>query len=849
MADKTISGLPALATVSKEDILLVVDNPAGTPLNRKISIENFFSNVEPVVFFSNTKSASGSQNASVVFKGGVGIMQNLIIDGDVEIRGATISGTTKIGAINDDIVLTTDDLFDLANTSNTIRTIYAGNFAAGLSGTINVNSNTTIFNSNTVFNSSNVHINGTHLNVHSNTSFYSNVKINSSVDNFSINSDNLLISSDIITSGNNFNIDSNISLTKSFIQTGILSLFDTNQFIANSDNFVVYGNVVIGLWASDGNPKGTTKNVYISATNTYMKTDLTVKGTRSDYYSNLYVHSVNTSVNSTNTYFRSNFNVKGNTVFVGNIKSTSNLFFINSTNNYFSGSFTSKNRVSVKTTSQSTNTSTGSLVLSGGAGIARNVYVGGNLNISGKTTFEDNFISNGPILEVNSNTELKGSNTFIMSGNTFIKSNNFIVYSNTHILSDLNSTDSSTGSLVVDGGLGVAKDTTVGGNLNVTGNIHAIGNITANGSIVLGDQSSDRLSLVARVESDILPASHQTFSIGRSGLRFANGWFKNVYVSSNVQIDDSLWVRGKESKLQANVFVIGPEMQTTSNNYFNGKLFNVYGQNAHVTSNLTIQGTNTVITANLTLTNSKIQLNSDEMVVNSNFVFGKDSDTSKNIIFYGSSSGEKVKYDPAAEQLILNSELILNSPLKTENKILMSNDQSFIFRKRLHTDYSDLTYGALLSENDDFIVMEDNSTDGILSTDYGIHLRTRNLLFGRGDIYTGEGSSNIFIFGDGRSPHPLQNGTLPLPEGQSHLYSKPENIKNSSNSVVDSGSYLHTLTKEGFESVLGMHNDEGDLEFISRNLNTGETFRLNIFELARAVEQLVGNGTTYIREE
>ena len=45
MADKRISGLTAMTTISKDDILLVVDDPAGTPTNKKISIEKFFSNV------------------------------------------------------------------------------------------------------------------------------------------------------------------------------------------------------------------------------------------------------------------------------------------------------------------------------------------------------------------------------------------------------------------------------------------------------------------------------------------------------------------------------------------------------------------------------------------------------------------------------------------------------------------------------------------------------------------------------------------------------------------------------------------------------------------------------------
>ena len=63
MADKRITGLPALTTISKDDVLLVVDDPAGTPTNKKISIQNFFSNVEPQITFANVTEASNSTAA------------------------------------------------------------------------------------------------------------------------------------------------------------------------------------------------------------------------------------------------------------------------------------------------------------------------------------------------------------------------------------------------------------------------------------------------------------------------------------------------------------------------------------------------------------------------------------------------------------------------------------------------------------------------------------------------------------------------------------------------------------------------------------------------------------------
>ena len=97
MADKRISGLTAMTTASKDDILLVVDDPAGTPINKKITIEKFFSNVESTSLFANITPASNSTTAAVVLNGGLGISKNLIVDGNVSVNGVfTLTGNGAI---------------------------------------------------------------------------------------------------------------------------------------------------------------------------------------------------------------------------------------------------------------------------------------------------------------------------------------------------------------------------------------------------------------------------------------------------------------------------------------------------------------------------------------------------------------------------------------------------------------------------------------------------------------------------------------------------------------------------------------------------------------------------------
>ena len=60
MADKKITDLTALASLSQDDLFVVVDNPSGTPITKKITVADMFSNVSYIT--------SVSVPAATVFK-------------------------------------------------------------------------------------------------------------------------------------------------------------------------------------------------------------------------------------------------------------------------------------------------------------------------------------------------------------------------------------------------------------------------------------------------------------------------------------------------------------------------------------------------------------------------------------------------------------------------------------------------------------------------------------------------------------------------------------------------------------------------------------------------------------
>ena len=138
---------------------------------------------------------------------------------------------------------------------------------------------------------------------------------------------------------------------------------------------------------------------------------------------------------------------------------------------------------------QSTSSTTGDLVISGGVGIAKNVFIGGNLNVSG--TFNGGAVEFGniKIAQTNDNTidtvagklildsadgEVNINDNVIIQNNLFTEANVTLgnatsdtttVSGTLAVQSTTNSTNKSTGAVVVFGGVGINNDLHVGGDI------------------------------------------------------------------------------------------------------------------------------------------------------------------------------------------------------------------------------------------------------------------------------------------------------------------------------------------------------------------------------------------------
>ena len=106
MADKKVSALSALASITSDDLFLVVNDPQGTPASYKLSVKNLFASVPAntaikglFTTVANTIIAGAQANvsANATFSGIVNFTGTTKITGDKKFILATKSATPASG--------------------------------------------------------------------------------------------------------------------------------------------------------------------------------------------------------------------------------------------------------------------------------------------------------------------------------------------------------------------------------------------------------------------------------------------------------------------------------------------------------------------------------------------------------------------------------------------------------------------------------------------------------------------------------------------------------------------------------------------------------------------------------
>jgi hypothetical protein len=126
MADKKVSELTSLANVSGDDLLLVVNDPNGTPDSRKVTVGDFFANVVP----ETTHKSRVNFKANTIYTGSVmTVSANAIFAGNLILNPSTPASNVAVseGHSRGSFWFDADYLY-VATSANTIKRVALSEF-------------------------------------------------------------------------------------------------------------------------------------------------------------------------------------------------------------------------------------------------------------------------------------------------------------------------------------------------------------------------------------------------------------------------------------------------------------------------------------------------------------------------------------------------------------------------------------------------------------------------------------------------------------------------------------------------------------------------------------------------
>lgn len=237
-------------------------------------------------------------------------------------------------------------------------------------------------------------------------------------------------------------------------------------------------------------------------------------------------------------------------------------------------------------TGDATSSTTGTLQVQGGAGIARSLYVGAAMNVGGTAFFNGAVTANtnvtaGGILSVTNatNSTTATSGAIVTSGglgvalNAFVGANltvggtSTLTGNTTHagIVAVTNATESTTvsnGSIYTAGGVGIAKSLNVGGALVVGGTT------TINGNLVVSGTRSEINTLVLSTKDNVILVNNGPSGSASSGFAMKRYQLANDFAGGDLVQGETPEITGTvQAGSSGTTIVLGPEASAVDGHY------------------------------------------------------------------------------------------------------------------------------------------------------------------------------------------------------------------------------------------------------------------------------------------
>lgn len=171
-----------------------------------------------------------------------------------------------------------------------------------------------------------------------------------------------------------------------------------------------------------------------------------------------------------------------------------------------------------------------------------------------------------------------------------------------------------TGSVQIDGGVGINKNLTVGGNLNVQGYSEFVGVVTfKGGTISLGDANTDNVVFAADVNSNIIPNTDATYNLGNGSQRWNNASFSGIVTAATGAVIDGvqIGINGANviDTVSGNLTLNSAGGTTTVDDYL------VVQNNAQINGNLNVNGNVSIGGSTITFVSTDVRIRDKDIVL------------------------------------------------------------------------------------------------------------------------------------------------------------------------------------------------------------------------------------------